>query len=415
MNEENNYIHTLGNNYVKLQQLTSDWEKEIKRNLSFLGYTGLGNSFTSSLKQFQKDNGLDISGIIFPKDKTNRKLDQLAANPNNFRPTLDELPDTSDLSLHEELEKMFNGSLPIIKTDPQTGFRSAYYLHEDGDNSIPSPFPNRPQVPLSSKPQRPKDYFQLPEDCHNPKHELRMHSRRLNRGNSFSSAFMPDHTGYSLVSTCDDNRKFINMQDLEKTDDGKIIFSHTYTPAQDYSTRNGIVTWSTKIPDEQAEYFDSVQKYLDRKNASHKTVANDEEATRIYNLMGFENELINAAPDKWKPKYRPLVDNCNTSTQWKKDNHLSKIKEDIEDIVGNGGVGEGWKGFRNINDHYKIVDAARYALLATNPNIDFSKIANIHWQDINQPQGEIMSFSDDKRNYIVYKAPNGYNVVVQYR
>ncbi len=397
--------------------------RQIQDRLNRLGYGGLDNSLIAGIKQFQKDHGLQADGVIKAGGETLRKLNQLSSDPQNFRPIATALPDTSGLSLREELEGRFNGTLPIVRTDPQTGFRSAYYFGRENETTPLS----SDRAALSMLPQaltkkdinaKPHNYFRLPEDCHNPRHLLRMHLRRLNRGGRRTGSFQPDHTGYSMISTCDDGRQFINMQDLERTDDGKIIFNHSYTPARNYLTDHGIVTWSTEIPEEMKAHYDNMTDYLNAKNASHRIVALGNEAERIYNLMGFENELINAVPDQQKPEYGLSFDNCNTSTQWKKDNHLSNFEGDIEDMMGNHVAGEGWEMWRNVNDHYQIVDAARNALLAHNPKIDFAEICNIHWSDINQPQGEMMRFSDNQRNYIVDKNPNyrgTYQVMVQSR
>ena len=221
-----------------------------------------------------------------------------------------------------------------------------------------------------------------------------------------------------MVTTCDDGRQVINLQDLKRTDDNRIIFKHSYAPAQNYLTDHGVVTWSTKIPEDMKAIYPYMIDYLNAKNVSHHNVVLGDEAARIYNLMGFENELINAVPDQQKPEYSALFNNCNTSTQWKKDNHFPLLKGDIEDIMDNGVVGEGWKFYRHINDHYQIVDAARNALLAHTPNIDFSEISNIHWSNIDRPQGEMLRFSDNQRNYIVDKNPDypgTYQVMVRSR
>ncbi len=268
---------------------------------------------------------------------------------------------------------------------------------------------------------KPHNYFQLPENCHNPEHILRMHLRRLNRGNKYTGFLPPDHTGYSMVATCDDGRQVINLQDLERTDDNRIIFKHSYAPAQNYLTDHGVVTWSTEIPEDMKAIYPYMIDYLNAKNVSHHNVARGNEAVRIYNLMGFENELINAVPDQQKPAYGKISDNCNTSTQWKKDNHFPKLGEKhVSKIMDNSVVGDKQYSIysTNYNDHYQIVDAARNALLAHNPNIDFSEISNIHWSNIDRPQGEMLRFSDNQRNYIVDKNPDypeTYQVMVQSR
>lgn len=400
--------------------------RQIQDRLNRLGYGGLDNSLIAGIKQFQKDHGLQADGVIKAGGETLRKLNQLSSDPQNFRPIATALPDTSGLSLREELEGRFNGTLPIVRTDPQTGFRSAYYFGRENETTPLS----SDRAALSMLPQaltkkdinaKPHNYFRLPEDCHNPRHLLRMHLRRLNWGGQYTSPFLPDHTGYSMISTCDDGRQFINMQDLEKTDDDKIIFNHNYTPARNYLTDHGIVTWSTEIPEKMKVDYDNMTDYLNDKNVSHRVVALGNEAERIYNLMGFENELINAVSNQQKPTYRKVTDNCNTSTQWKKDNHFPKLRnKSISDIMNNKvwGDKEYTESFTSYNDHYQIVDAARNALLAHNPKIDFAEICNIHWSDINQPQGEMMRFSDNQRNYIVDKNPNyrgTYQVMVQSR
>lgn len=406
-----------------LSDLDQEPVRQIQNRLNRLGYGGLDNSLVSSIKQFQKDHGLKMDGIITLGGETLNKLNQLSRDPQNWRPIATPLPDTSGLSLHEELEGRFNGTLPTVRTDPQTGFRSAYYFGNE-DQSPPFPFaqPTTSTLPQMQRKKdfdpKPHNYFQLPENCHNPEHILRMHLRRLNWGNEHTGSLPPDHTGYSMVTTCDDGRQVINLQDLKRTDDNRIIFKHSYAPAQNYLTDHGVVTWSTKIPEDMKAIYPYMIDYLNAKNVSHHNVVLGDEAARIYNLMGFENELINAVPDQQKPEYSALFNNCNTSTQWKKDNHFPLLKGDIEDIMDNGVVGEGWKFYRHINDHYQIVDAARNALLAHTPNIDFSEISNIHWSNIDRPQGEMLRFSDNQRNYIVDKNPDypgTYQVMVRSR
>ena len=109
--------------------------RQIQEQLNRLGYGGLDNSLIAGIKQFQKDHGLQVDGVIKAGGETLRKLNQLSRDPQNFRPIATALPDTSGLSLREELEGRFNGTLPIVRTDPQTGFRSAYYFGRENDKA----------------------------------------------------------------------------------------------------------------------------------------------------------------------------------------------------------------------------------------------------------------------------------------
>ena len=312
-----------------------------------------------------------------------------------------------DLSTREILEKIWNGEFPVKRTDGKKGER--YIKWNEDIRDFEEVKPQMTKMPAKS------DYFELPSDCKEPKHELDMFSRGLDIDNRLLDHARLNHTGYSLVSTCNNRRQFINSQELDKTKDDKIVSRESYSPAQTYSVNGKLITWHNNLPDDQKDNYKDNSDYLISKRATTRKIANGDKAVEAYNLMGFENQLVNAIPKEQKPKYRWISDNCNTSTQWKKDNHFPEVKgKSVTDVLGKWVWGDGGKP----NETYQIINVARKALVSNNLNIDFSKITNIHWSDINKFGGEMLRFSDDRRNYIIYKDPNHpdkYRVLIQTR
>lgn len=113
-----------------ISDFNNDGESQnVKDTLDTLGYDKKENTLTSMIKQFQQDNKLTVDGYMEPNGETVNKLNEIRSNPQGqsrvFNPPVS---NTSEMTTRQFLEGMFNGTVPVTKTNPDTGFKSNYYI-----------------------------------------------------------------------------------------------------------------------------------------------------------------------------------------------------------------------------------------------------------------------------------------------